>query len=165
MSITAHYNDEYRHIEYAVEKYSNMLFRICFTFLSNEADAEDALQETFIRYMTKAPLFRDSEHEKAWLIKVATNVCKNMVRFKSKHASVNLEELKNIGISISDTDVFGLIMRLPSKYKVVLDLYYIEGYKANEISNIIGISPVAVRKRLQYGRKLLKLELERDDLQ
>lgn len=165
MSITARYNDEYRHIEYAVEKYSTMLFRICYTILSNEADAEDALQETFIRYMTKAPLFRDSDHEKAWLIKVATNVCKNMVRFKTKHACVNLEELKNIGISSTDTDVFSLIMRLPSKYKIVLDLYYIEGYKANEISNIIGISPVAVRKRLQYGRKLLKLELERDDLQ
>lgn len=165
MSITAHYNNEYRHIEYAVEKYSDMLFRICLTILSNEADAEDALQETFIRYMTKAPLFRDSDHEKAWLIKVATNVCKNMVRFRSKHAGINLEELKNIGISISDTDVFGQIMRLPSKYKIVLDLYYIEGYKANEISNIIGISPVAVRKRLQCGRKLLKHELEKDGLQ
>ena len=70
--------DEYRHIEYAVEKYGDMLFRICFSILLNEADAEDALQETFIRYMTKAPLFSDSDHEKAWLIKVATNLCKNM---------------------------------------------------------------------------------------
>ncbi len=165
MGIKARYNDEYRHIEYAVEKYSEMLFRICYTILMNETDAEDALQETFIRYMTKAPLFRDSDHEKAWLIKVATNICKNMVRFKTRHSFMNLDELKNIGISISDSDVFSLIMRLPAKYKIVLDLYYIEGYKANEISDIIGISPVAVRKRLQFGRKLLKLEIERDNLQ
>ena len=54
-------------------------------------------------------------------------------------------------------------MHLPSKYKIVLDLYYIEGYKASEIAQITGVSPVAVRKQLQYGRKLLKLAMERND--
>lgn len=163
-AVTAHYNDELRHIEYAVEKYSQMLFRICYSILCNKHDAEDALQETFLRYMTKAPLFKDSEHEKAWLIKVATNISKNMARFNSRHAVENLDELRHIGISDNDRDVFELIMRLPAKYKIVLDLYYIEGYKANEIADIINTSPVAVRKRLQYGRKMLKLELERNDL-
>ncbi len=163
-AVTAHYNNELRHIEYAVEKYSQMLFRICYGILCNKHDAEDALQETFLRYMTKAPLFKDSEHEKAWLIKVATNISKNMARFNSKHAVENLDELRHIGISDDDRDIFELIMRLPAKYKIVLDLYYIEGYKANEIADIINASPVAVRKRLQYGRKMLKLELERNDL-
>lgn len=163
-AVTAHYNNELRHIEYAVEKYSQMLFRICYSILCNKHDAEDALQETFLRYMTKAPLFKDSEHEKAWLIKVATNISKNMVRFNSRHAVENLDELRHIGISDDDRDIFELIMRLPAKYKIVLDLYYIEGYKANEIADITNTSPVAVRKRLQYGRKMLKLELERNDL-
>ena len=163
-AVTAHYNNELRHIEYAVEKYSQMLFRICYSILCNKHDAEDALQETFLRYMTKAPLFNDSEHEKAWLIKVATNISKNMVRFNSRHAVENLDELRHIGISDDDRDIFELIMRLPAKYKIVLDLYYIEGYKANEIADITNTSPVAVRKRLQYGRKMLKLELERNDL-
>lgn len=163
-AVTAHYNDELRHIEYAVEKYSQMLFRICYSILCNKHDAEDALQETFLRYMTKAPLFKDSEHEKAWLIKVATNISKNMARFNQRHAAENLDELRNIGISDNDRDIFELIMRLPAKYKVVLDLYYIEGYKANEIADITNTSPVAVRKRLQYGRKMLKHELERNDL-
>ena len=163
-AVTAHYNNELRHIEYAVEKYSQMLFRICYSILCNKHDAEDALQETFLRYMTKAPLFKDSEHEKAWLIKVATNISKNMARFNSRHAFENLDELRNIGISDDDRDIFELIMRLPAKYKIVLDLYYIEGYKANEIADITNTSPVAVRKRLQYGRKMLKLELERSDL-
>ncbi len=163
-AVTAHYNNELRHIEYAVEKYSQMLFRICYGILCNKHDAEDALQETFLRYMTKAPLFKDSEHEKAWLIKVATNISKNMARFNQRHAVENLDELRNIGISDDDRDIFELIMRLPAKYKIVLDLYYIEGYKANEIADITNISPVAVRKRLQYGRKMLKFELERKDL-
>ncbi len=163
-AVTAHYNNELRHIEYAVEKYSQMLFRICYGILCNKHDAEDALQETFLKYLTKAPLFKDSEHEKAWLIKVATNISKNMARFNSKHAVENLDELRHIGISDNDRDVFELIMHLPVKYKIVLDLYYIEGYKANEIADITNTSPVTVRKRLQYGRNLLKRELERNDL-
>lgn len=163
-AVTAHYNNELRHVEYAVEKYSQMLFRICYGILCNKHDAEDALQETFLKYLTKAPLFKDSEHEKAWLIKVATNTSKNMARFNSKHAVENLDELRHIGISDNDRDIFELIMRLPVKYKIVLDLYYIEGYKANEIADITNTSPVTVRKRLQYGRKLLKHELERNDL-
>ncbi len=163
-AVTAQFNDERRHIEYAVEKYSKMLFRICYGILCNKQDAEDALQETFLRYMLKAPLFRDSDHEKAWLIKVATNISKNMVRFNTRHATENLEELRSIGISDDDRDIFELIMHLPQKYKIVLDLYYIEGYKANEIAEITGTSPVTIRKRLQYGRRMLKTELERNDL-
>lgn len=162
-AVTAHYNDELRHIEYAVEKYSKMLFRICYSILDNKHDAEDAVQETFLRYMLKAPLFKDSDHEKAWLIKVATNISKNMSRFNSRHATENLDDLKSIGINDSDRDIFELITRLPSKYKIVLVLYYIEGYKANEIADITNTSPVTVRKRLQYGRMLLKKEFERSD--
>lgn len=159
-AVTAHYNDEFRHIEYAVEKYSQMLFRICYGILCNKEDAEDALQETFLKYMLKAPLFESSEHEKAWLIKVATNISKNMSRFNAKHANENLDELRSIGIRDDDREIFELIMHLPAKYKIVLDLYYIEGYKANEIADITNTSPVTVRKRLQYGRKLLKAQLE-----
>ncbi len=163
-AITAQYNDELRHIEYAVEKYSKMLFRISYGILDNKADAEDAVQETFLRYMTKAPLFKDSDHEKAWLIKVVTNISKNMCRFNLLHATENLDELRSIGIKDDDRDIFTLIMSLPAKYRVVMDLYYIEGYKATEIAHITNTSPAAVRKRLQYGRKMLKNELERNDL-
>ncbi len=162
MAITSHYNDELRHIEYAVEQYSRMLFRICYGILDNKADAEDAVQETYLRYMTKAPQFRDSEHEKAWLIKVATNISKNMVRFNQRHATENLDELRDIGIGDDDRELFDLIMQLPAKYKIVLDLYYIEGYKANEIADITNSSPAAVRKQLQHGRKMLKHALGRN---
>ena len=142
-----------------------LLFRLCLVTLGNASDAEDVIQETMITYLQKKPEFKDAEHEKAWLIKVATNISKNMCRFNSRHATENLDELIEIGISDSDRDVFELIMHLPAKYKIVLDLYYIEGYKANEIAQITNISPVAVRKRLQYGRKMLKSELERNGLQ
>lgn len=149
-----------RYVELSVEKYSNMLFRICFSLVKDYDDAEDALQETFIRLMTKAPLFRDEEHEKAWLIRVATNICKNMIRFRKRNSSLTLDEISDIGIDESDSGIFDAIMSLPAKYKIVMDLYYIEGYTASEISGIIGINADTVRKRLQNGRKKLKTELE-----
>ncbi len=160
--IKAQYNAERRYIEYAVDEYGQMLFRICFSILCNKDDAEDAMQETYIRYMTKAPLFKDCDHEKAWLIKVATNVSKNMMRYRTRHETVGLEQLKQVGIRAEDYGIFEAIMRLPTKYKTVLELYYLEGYKSDEIANILGLSPAAVRKRLQYSRRMLKDELEKE---
>ncbi len=75
-------------IETAINKYGNMLYKICFIMLQNENDTEDAIQETFIKYYQKAPPFKDSEHEKAWLIKVATNQCRDMLRFRTRHISL-----------------------------------------------------------------------------
>ncbi len=165
MGIRSEYDSNLRHIEYAMEKYSRMLMRVSYSILSDEQDAEDAIQETFIRYMTKAPLFRDSDHEKAWLIKVVTNVSRNMLRLKNRQNFHSAEELESIGIDEENCTVFELIMQLPPKYRIVLELYYIEGYKAKEISAIVGISQVAVRKRLQYARTLLKNEMERIGLE
>lgn len=165
VGIRSEYDGNLRHIEYAMEKYSRMLMRVTYSILSDEHDAEDAIQETFIRYMTKAPLFRDSDHEKAWLIKVATNVSRNMLRLKNRQNLHSDEELASIGVAEENNMVFEFIMQLPPKYRLVLELYYIEGYKAKEISAIIGITQVAVRKRLQYARALLKNEMERIDLE
>ena len=74
-----------------------------------------------------------------------------------------LDELREIGVSDGDREIFEVIMNLPVKYRVVLDLYYIEGYKANEIATITNASPAAVRKQLQHGRRMLKLALEGAD--
>lgn len=149
-------------IKAVIEKYSNMLFRISYCILCNRQDAEDALQDTFFKYITKAPEFKDDEHEKAWLIKVITNISKNMLITRLKRKTVDIEELKHIGVNDTDSGVFSAVMELPVKYKMVMTLYYIEGYTSAQISDMLSISEAAVRKRLQKGRELLKLEMERN---
>lgn len=151
------------YVKELIENYSAMLFRICYCILCNRADAEDALQDTFLKYLTKAPDFENAEHEKAWLIKVATNISKNAVLLRKRRKTVDLDELNSIGIEDADSQIFESILALPVKYKIVMTLYYIEGYNSNETAGIIGISPDAVRKRLQKGRELLKKEIERWD--
>jgi RNA polymerase sigma-70 factor (ECF subfamily) len=119
------------------------------------------MQDTFLKYLTKAPEFESDEHEKAWLIRVATNVSKNMFILRHKRKSIDIDELVDVGVTNEDKYVFEAISELPVKYKIVMMLYYIEGYSVKEVSKIISVSEDAVRKRLQKGREILKLEIEK----
>ncbi|MFJ7973800.1 RNA polymerase sigma factor [Psychrobacillus sp. NPDC096389] len=143
-------------IERIVDTYGNMLFRICLVILCNENDAEDVVQDTFITYLTKSPTFNNSEHEKAWLITIATNRCKNMRRYNiiRKHMDIN-----DLQLYCKDEENYGLLdhlMKLANKHKIVFLLYYVEGYKVDEIAKILNITTSAVKKRLQRGRELIR---------
>ena len=148
--------------EQLVRKHSQMLYKICLVMLCSKCDAEDAVQETFLRYMTKGPDAREDEYEKAWLIRVAVNTCKNMRRFSLRHNHLNIEDFENLGVSPKYNDVFREVAQLPAKYRVVLLLHYAQGYRTEEIARFLNISPAAVRKRLQLGREKLKFELGKE---
>ena len=140
----------------AVERYGDMLYRICLLALKNTADAEDAVQETFIRYVQKSPDFLDGEHEKAWLITVATNKCRDMMRYRARHSTESDELLFGYAIEKEESGILEALMELPDKYRLPLTLFYIEEYKVDEIAHIMGISLSAAKMRLSRGRKLLK---------
>lgn len=155
-------NDE--DAEAVVRTYANMLFKLCFTILRSNADAEDAVSETFLKYLSAKTVFNGEEHKKAWLITVATNICKNMLRFYKRRQHLNLDDVAAYCSTEDDADILTELLSLPEKYRTVLHLYYAEGYKTAEIADMLSISPAAARKRLQYGRDLLKLEYEKDVL-
>lgn len=150
-------------IKELVNQYSSLIFKIAYCILCNRDDAEDVVQETFLKYLTKAPDFSSEEHRKAWLIKVSANTSKNMLMFRIKRETKNIEDVRNVCVREEDCETLELIMGLPAKYKIVLTLYYVEGYKCKEISEIIDINEDTVRKRLQKGRELLKKEIERSN--
>ncbi len=154
---------EPQYIKELIDNYSNMLYRICLCILCDKDDAEDAVQDTFLKFLTKAPRFESEEHKKAWLIKVATNISKNMLLLRIKHRTLDINELEYVGTADEDRGVFEAIMRLPVKFKIVMVLHYIEGYPTKEIAEMIKVSDAAIRKRLQKGRELLKLEIERSN--
>ncbi len=164
-------------VQAIVHAYGDMLFRICYVLLGNEADAEDAVQETIIKYMQKAPAFADSEHEKAWLITTAKNQCRDMLRFRIRHPQVNLEYLQELlsnesdalGVSgstpvASDSGIMEALMSLPEKFRLVLILYYVEEYRIGDIARIIKRTPSAVKMRLKKGRRLLEEKYRREYL-
>jgi RNA polymerase sigma factor (sigma-70 family) len=145
--------------------YGTMLFKLCLVILTNEADAEDAVQDTFLRYMKKGPDFETADHEKAWFIRVGTNVCKDMLRARKRRPTVDMDELSDlIGKEEPDRlemlEMLEQILILPQKYRTVIYLFYVEGYKVEEIARMIRASVSAVKMRLLRGRIMLKLEME-----
>ena len=143
-------------VEAVIHSYGDMLYRLCILMLKNESDAEDAVQETLIQYFRKAPVFTDSQHEKAWLIRVASNKCRDLLRFRLRHPQIDEEYFSKIPYVSSDSGILEALTALPEKYKLVLTLYYIEEYRIEEIAKIINRTSSAVKMRLQKGRTLLK---------
>lgn len=143
-------------IENVLQTYGNALYRLCLVMLGNEADAEDAVQETIIKCLQKAPPFADIEHEKAWLLKVAGNQCRDMLRFRSRHSQIDIDTLYDLSAESTDSGILEALMTLPEKFKLVLVLYYVEEYRIEDIAEMIGRTPSAVKMRLKKGRKLLE---------
>lgn len=144
-------------LEQIVTQYTDMLFRISYSMCGIAADAEDILQNVFLKLCVKRPRFRDDAHCRAWLIRVTINETKNALRFRAVRREEDIAPLEEILPDREQQEVFRDILLLPARYKIVLQLYYVEGYKTAEIAEILKISPAAVRKRLEKGRKQMKL--------
>lgn len=142
--------------EQIITRYGDRLYRLCFIMLQNESDAEDAVQETLIQYFRKAPAFTKPEHEKAWLLKVAANKCRDMLRFRKRHSHLDISEIEAAAPEAPDHAILDALMQLPEPFRLVMVLYYVEEYPVTEIAKIIGKTPSAVKMRLQKGRKLLE---------
>jgi RNA polymerase sigma-70 factor (ECF subfamily) len=151
-------------IKKAVETYGDSLYRLCLVMLGNSSDAEDAVQETFMQLIRYEPEFRGNEHEKAWLITVAANKCRDMLRKRKWFTPLDEDILENIPGNTEDNRLIGLLTELTPKFREVLTLHYIEGYKVNEIAEMINKSPSAVKMRLAKGRKLLEEKYRKEYL-
>ena len=136
------------------------VYRVCFAYMKNSADTEDAVQDTFYKMMKSGATFESVEHEKAWLIRTAVNVCKNSVRhwFRKHEDLTDYENLQGVGKVEIDT-TFEVVMGLPDKYKTVVYLYYYEGYTTPEISNILKKPQSTIRNYLHEARAVLKERL------
>jgi len=142
-------------VEQLVERYSALLYRHSYAMLHNEEDARDMVQETFLRYMRACPRLQDADHERAWLLTVAMNLCRNHLRQQKAHATLPLEAVADPISLPEDTPLLDRLSALPDKIKIVLLLHYVEGYKVREIAARLRLTQSTVKMRLQKGRKLL----------
>ena len=143
-----------------VRQYSAMLLHLAFSRLQAEAEAEDCVQEVFLKFLVKRPKFKDSEHEKAWLIRVTLNQASDL-RKRYSGKTVPLEELPESGAN-DHTSILSAVRSLPDKYASVLHLHYYEGYTLKEISTILALPTATVGTRLARGKEKLKAILEEE---
>ena len=149
-----------KEIEEIYERHRITVYRVCFAYMKNPADTEDAVQETFIKLINNVPKFESEEHEKAWLIRTASNICKNELKHWRRN-NENIDDHLELQTEneIKTDDVFQAVMGLPDKYKTVIYLYYYEGYDSAEIAGILKKPKSTIRNYLHEARKLLKERL------
>lgn len=142
-------------------RHVSMVYQICLMLLKHVPDAEDATQNVFRKVMEQDKPFRDPEHEKAWLIVTARNECRDQL----KHWWRRNRESETALLQVSsrqpeDSGLKELIWELPEQDRLVLYLYYYQGYTAQEIAELLGKNPSTVRTWLVRARKKLKLRME-----
>ena len=148
-------------LEELVIKHENTLFRAALAILGDVHGAEDAVQDTFLRYLEKRPDFRDENHERAWLLKVTANLCKSALRAQKRHPTVELLDV----YPAPDEDARELVeavLELPANQRAAVHLFYYEGYSTEEIAAILGQRPGTVRSHLSRARETLRQKLKGD---
>lgn len=154
-------------INRAVDRYADTVRRICLLHLKNYSDTEDIFQSVFLKYMLYNGTFCDEEHEKAWIIRVTMNSCKDLLKSFYHKNIVSLEDtyaVEDVSYAI-ESEVLEAVTSLPKKYKDAVYLHYYEGYTASEISKITGKKENTVYTLLSRARQLLKDKLGGDDFE
>ena len=152
-----------KEIEEIYERHYEMVYRICYAFMKTPSEAEDAVSETFLRFIRKAPAFESCEHEKAWLIRTASNVCRNELKhWRRKCSDIESAEGTQAAALPRIDETINTVMSLPERYKTAVYLYYYEGYTSSEIADILHKPKSTVRNYLSEARRLLKERLGED---
>lgn len=145
------------------EKYYEMIWRICLVQFGNPHDAYDATQETYVRLINYEKPFHGEEHEKAWLIRTAINYCRDVMKSSARKKLACLEEGKPLAGGIVPkeyAEVYETMMGLPEKYRVLLYLYYYEGYTLKEIAGMLKANASTLRSRFAKAKELMKEYLD-----
>lgn len=142
----------------AFDKYSDMVYRLAFARVKNKYDADDILQDVFIRFMKSKTPVKNEEHAKALLIKITINCTKSMFSSGWFKKTEPLNEY--ISEDMPQKDTLEAVLSLPVKYRTVIHLHYYFGYNIAEIAGILSLNPSTVKSQLHRAREKLKKHLE-----
>lgn len=148
-----------KYISQLVDNYSDMILRLAYTYLKNMSDAEDVCQDVFIKIYNKNKTFENSEHEKAWIVRVTINACKDALRWSQRRQFSPIDELSLPIKDDKNKEVVAIVLELPIKYRSVIYLHYFENYSTAEISKILHRNEATVRTQLKRARELLKSKI------
>ena len=150
-----------REMAEAIQRHGDMVRRLCMVHLKNYADTEDIFQTVFLKYALASVSFDSDEHEKAWLIRVTLNACRDLLRSVFRSRTVSLEELveQPAQLSPDHREVLEAVLSLPARYRDVVYLHYYEDYTAPEIAQILGKNVNTVYTRLTRAKGLLREKL------
>ncbi|MFI3249459.1 MAG: sigma-70 family RNA polymerase sigma factor [Eubacteriales bacterium] len=144
-------------LEYLIEQYADTILRLAYSYLKNIHDAQDISQSVLEKLYVNNPKFKDSNHEKAHILRMAVNLCKDYLK-SANYRNVTPLELcpEVVAPEESDGTVLFAVNQLEKKYRIAIYLHYFEGYTADEIGKILKTPAPTIRTRLVRARAKLK---------
>lgn len=143
------------------ERNYKLVYRLCFTYMKNQAEAEDCTEDVFVKVLSGNFSFNDETHEKKWLTVTAINLCKDRLKHWWRKQVTSIDEGPEIpsedAISIDET--LEIVKKLPTKYKDVIYLHYYMDYKTDEIAAMLGKPPSTIRNHLREAREMLRRQI------
>ena len=144
-----------------VNTYADMILRISYMYLKQTYDAEDICQNVFMKLLRGDYTFKNSAHEKAWIVRTTINACKDSLRTSFWKHSTAIDDASDIPMpNEPEGELLDFVMELPKNYRISIYLYYYEGYSVNEIAAMMGKTANTVSAYLARGRKKLKTVLK-----
>ena len=152
-------------LERLVAQYQGAVLRTCYLYLCDRSQAEDAVQETFLKVYRNLDSFRGESSEKTWILKIAMRTCYDMnhsgwSRFFNRRVTPEMLPEASVPFTERDDALTQAVMRLPEKLRRVIILYYYQGLSVREIAETLGITQPSVSSRMKRGREKLKAALE-----
>lgn len=143
--------------EYLAQTYADAILRLSYTYLKNTHDAQDICQTVFVKLLTEPREFESTAHERAYILQMAANACKDLLKSPWRKRTCELEACAQVPAPESgDGAVLAAVNQLPAHYRAVIYLFYYEGYQAAEIGAILGVPTATIHTRLARGRAKLK---------
>ena len=137
--------------------YADAILRLSYAYLKNTQDAQDVCQTVFVRLLTEPREFKSPEHERAYILRMAANACKDLLKSPWRRRTCDLEACAQVPApETSDGSVLAAVNQLPAHYRSVIYLFYYEGYQASEIGEILGVPTATIHTRLARGRARLR---------
>ena len=149
--------------DWLARQYGPAVYRLSFARTGSRADAEDVMQEVFVRLLKVRPDFADQEHAKAWLLRVAANCANDLFRAPWRRREEPLSETLSAPEGPEPGGVVEAVLALPPKYRTAVHLYYYEDLSVAEIAAILGKSEGAIKSRLFRARALLREWMKEDE--
>lgn len=144
-------------------RYAPAVYRLAYARTGRRADAEDVMQEVFLRLVKAGPVFDSEAHAKAWLLKVASNCASDLFRLPWRGREEPLDEDLPVPEPPETGRVTEAVLSLPARYRVPIHLYYYEDFSVSEIAQVTGKSEGTVKSQLFRARKLLKAQLGKEE--